>query len=259
MSVLVNGVTAHPRVSAFSQGLTSRGFGAGYDAAASARARVTGVAGPGSVGPVTSRADHINRGDTAGANSPYGPRWDFRGGGHNAGEFRGRIAGEGGGPTDYRTRTTVEDPVTGVAIDQPTRNRMEMAPGGAGPRQVVDAAGNPVVQSADKSVFPPRMDRPQIAAAGQRAVELAIGGAPGSTHTAPPGPNQNGSFRAIVTTPEGHPILVEGHYRRSPTRQIEIQTVYPVSDRAAGTIPVVPGSRTTVPGAATPADYGYGD
>jgi hypothetical protein len=259
MSALVNGVTAHPRVSAFSEGLTSRGFGAGYDAGAGARARITGTAGPGSQGPITSRAEHINRGDTLGPNSPYGPRWDFRGGGHNAGEFRARIAGEGGGLPDYQMRTTVEDPITGVAIDEATRYRMEPTPGGGPPRRFLDPAGAPVQQTSDKSLFPPSMDRPQIAAAGQRAVELAIGGAPGTQHTPPPGPNQNGSFRAIVTTPEGHPILVEGHYRRGPTGDIEIQTVYPVSDRAAGTIPAVPGSRTRVPGAATPADYGYGD
>ena len=157
---------------------------------------------------MTSRADHINRGDTAGANSPYGARWNFRGGGHNAGEFRGRIAAEGGGPTDYRIGTITEDPVTGVAIDGATRNQMEMTPGGGGPRQQLDpATGGPIRQVEDKSVFPTSMDRPQIAAAGQRAVELAIGGAPGTTHAPPSATNPNGSFRAIVTTPEGHPIL----------------------------------------------------
>jgi hypothetical protein len=255
MSMLVNGVAAHPRVSAISEGLTSRGFGAGYDAAAGARARITGTAGPGSQGPVGIRAEHVNVGETLGANSPYGPRWDFRGGGHNAPEFRARIAGEGGGPTDYRVRMTTEDPVTGVAIDTATRNRMEMTPGGGGPRQVLDPVGAPVVQSEAKSMFPPGMGRPEIAAAGQRAVELAVAGAPGTTHTPPPGPNQNGRFSAIVTTPEGHPILVEGHYR-VVNGQIVVQTIYPSSNRAAGTIPVVPGSRTLVPGAATPPSYG---
>jgi hypothetical protein len=180
----------------------------------------------------------------------------MRGGGHNANEFPARIAAEGGGPTDYRRTTAVEDPVTGVSIDQITRN--QMGGNAANPQTVLDpVTGQPVQQSALKSLFPPSMDRASIQAAGQRALELASGGAPGTTYTTPPGPNQNGSFSAIVTTPDGHPIRVQGFYSLDAAGQPVIRTVYPATDIQGPTpsIPPVPGSRTNVPGAATPPTY----
>jgi hypothetical protein len=64
------------------------------------------------------------------------------------------------------------------------------------------------------------MGRPQIEAAGRSALERAIAGAPHTEHT-PPGvhPNgkpMNGKFSAIVVTPDGHPIRVEGYYAPAP-------------------------------------------
>jgi hypothetical protein len=276
MSALIGRVATHPRVAGVSQRMTSRGFGAGYDAGAHVRARATGVGGPGSQGVInsTDRADHINKGEPVGADSPYAytpaevqaggitqQRWKFGAGGHNADEFRARIAAEGGALPDYRIRTTAKDPITGVAIDEATRYRMEMAPGGAGPRRVMTLGPVqvPIEQTSPKSMFPTSMKRAHIEAAGKRAVELALGGAPNTTHTPPPAAGQNGLFSAIVTTPEGHPIVVEGYYKILPSGEIRIETMYPVADRDAGTIPVVPGSRVTVPGAATQGEYGYGE
>ena len=109
-------------------------------------------------------------------------------------------------------------------------------------------------------MFPEGMDRADIHAAGQRALELSIGGAPGSQHVAPPGAGQNGRFSAIVTTPDGHPIRVSGYYTTDPvTGQRTIQTVYPETDLPGRQIQPVPGSRTNVPGAATPPQYDSGE
>lgn len=263
MSALVNGVTAHPRVQAMQHGFSSRGYGAGYDVGVRARSRFTGTGGPGSAGPIVTtpaRAEHVHVGDSAGPNSPYAGKWDMGGGGHNANEFRGKLAADAGGVPDYRRTTVVEDPVTGVAIDEVTRQPVKKVGGGLVPE--TDATGHPKpVKSARKSIFPDNMGRPEIEAAGQRAIELALAGAPHTSHTPPATPGGNGSFEAVVTTPNGHPIVVEGHYKRNPTTgQIEVQTVYPVSDRPAGRVDPVPGSQPTVPGGiVTPPDYDYGE
>ena len=260
MSAFVNGVTAHPRIQMIQHGFSSRGFGAGYGAARNIRTRVTGTGGPGSAGPVSVDASHVNRGDTAGPNSPYAGKWDMGGGGHNANEIRGRAATDG-----YGQATVAKDPITGVAIERFQRTQL-------------DHAGNPVPDPANpgsskakttsKSVFPESMRAPEIHAAGKTALEQAIAGAPNTTHTAPsvgPGGNAiNGKFSAIVMTPEGHPIMVEGYYAPAPGGGWEIKTVYPTTNlptaTTPGSIPAVPGSRISVPGTVvTPPDTTYGD
>ncbi|GAA3031928.1 hypothetical protein Aglo01_39080 [Actinokineospora globicatena] len=256
MSALVNGVTAHPRVQAVQHGMTSRGYGAGFGTATSARTFATKSGGPGSAGPITVDAAHVNAGDTAGPNSPYGGTWDMKGGGHNANEIRPRAASEGitSAPVDV-------DPVTGVAIDKFTRPALDNAG-----NTIPDAnqPGGIKIKDTDKSLFPDTMDRPEIAAAATKALELAIAGTPQTTHT-PPGTHPNGSpsngkFSAIVTTADGHPIRVEGYYRPAAGGGWEITTVYPATDLPAGKVVPVPGSQVSVPGGVfTPPDYDSGD
>lgn len=139
-----------------------------------------------------------------------------------------------------------------------TRNRVQNTP--AGPTPELDpATGLPKTKTAAKSLFPPEMDRASIQAAGQRALELSVGGAPGTEHTPPPGAGQNGQFSAIVTTPDGHPIRVRGWYSEDPVTGVRtVETVFPDTDLPGRTINPVPGSRTTVPGAATPPQYDSG-
>jgi hypothetical protein len=256
MSAFLNGVTMHPRVQAFQHGMSSLGYGGGFDAAAGVRSRVTGAGGPGSAGVVSIDAGHVNVGDTAKPTSPYRGTWDMAGGGHNPNEIRPRAAAEGIGHS-----TLASDPVTGVAIDKFNRPALD----GAG-NTIPDAAapGGIKVKSTNKSLFPESMGRPEIEAAGQTALERAIAGTPETTHT-PPGTNpngtvKNGKFSAIVTTPDGHPIRVEGYYASAPGGGLEIKTVYPASDVGAGRITPVPGSQVSVPGGVfTPPDYDSGD
>jgi hypothetical protein len=255
MSLFLNKVTAHPRIQTIQHGFTSRGYGMGYSGARSARGGITGVGARGSAGAITTDIGHVATGDTAGPNSPYAGNWDMAGGGHIPGEIRPRANAEG------ITRNNVAtDPITGVAIDRfqrPARNN-------AGP--MLDAAGNPVMQSKPpKSQFPEGMNRAQVERAGQIALEHALAGTPHTRNEAPSlnpnGTPKNGKFSAIVTTPQGHPITVEGYYRPGPGGVgWEITTVYPKTDPTAGVIPAVGGSRFSVPGGVvTPPDYDYGD
>jgi len=256
MSVLANGVTAHPRVTAVQHQFSSIGFGHGYDTA-------RGVRQSGAPPAISIDSVHVNVGDTQ-AGGPYktgSPNsqpnsWNMGGGGHNANAIRGRAGREGYGNTNVAT-----DPVTGVAIDRFNRPKLDNA-GNFEPDPT--APGGIAIKETNKSLFPPSMGEPEIQAAAQVALRDAMAGGPNTTHT-PPGfhPNgqpKNGTFSAIVRTPEGHPILVEGYYAPNPAGGWEVKTIYPRSDPAAGTIPAVPGSRISVPGGVvTPPDYDAGD
>jgi len=232
MSMLVNGVTMHPRVRVASEGFMSRGYGAGFEGGVGIRNRVTGAAPSGPVAFGAGKMDHVARGDTSGPGSPNAGNWDVKGGGHIPGEIIPRADAEG---RAHSTRAT--DPVSGVAIERFIR------PSGA---------------TTDKSLFPPGTTRAHVDAMGTEGLSRALTGAPGSTHTPPAGPGQNGRFSATVMGPNGHPIVVEGFYKPTASGGFEIQSVYPSTNLGAGTIPVaggtgLGGSRTLpMPGAATP-------
>lgn len=255
MSALVNGVTVHPRVQAFQHSMSSRGYGAGFDLATSGR---QAVAGRGSIpaAPITIDAGHVNVGDTAKPTTPYRGTWDMAGGGHNAKAIRARAAGEGIGHA-----TLDVDPVTGVAVEKFTRPALD---NNRNPIADPAAPGGVKVKSTNKSLFPESMGGPQIESAGRTALARSLAGGPQTTNTAP-GTNPNGSvkngkFSAIVTTPEGHPIRVEGYYAPAPGGGWEIKTIYPATDVGAGQVAPVPGSQVSVPGTVvTPPDYDSGD
>jgi hypothetical protein len=232
MSMLVNGVTSHPRVQRTSEGYMSRGYGAGFEGGIGLRSRLPNATpSPGPVSFPAGRVDHVARGDSHGPNSPNAGKWNVRGGGHVRGEIIPRANAEG---VPHTTRAT--DPITGTSIEQFTR------PSGA---------------PQDKSLFPIGTDRSHVAAMGTEGLNRALTGAPGTTLTPPTPPNVNGMFTATVRGPNGHPIIVEGYYRPTAGGG-EVQSVYPLSDLPAGTFPVVGGtglggSRTLpMPSYATP-------
>ena len=235
MSMFVNGVTMHPRVQLASQRSMSRGYGAGFEVGVGARARMPGatpVPGPTSMPP--GKMDHVARGDTSPPGSPNAGNWNVKGGGHIPGEIIPRADAEG---RPHTTQAT--DPVTGVSIE-----RFNRPP--------------PSTATTDKSLFPPGTTRPQVDAMGNTGLQRALSGAPGSTHTPPTAPGQNGRFTATVMGPNGHPIIIEGFYKPVAGGGFEIQSVYPSTNLGAGTIPVaggtgLGGSRSVPgPGYATP-------
>jgi hypothetical protein len=77
---------------------------------------------------------------------------------------------------------------------------------------------------------------------GTEGLNRALTGAPGSNLTPPTATNPNGRFTATVMGPNGHPIIIEGHYRPNATGGFEIQSVYPSSNLGPGTIPVPGGT-----------------
>jgi hypothetical protein len=217
MSMLVNGVTASPRVRGISEGAMSRGYGAGFEGGINVRNRLPGAATP--PGPTSIPAgdmEHIARGDTLGPNSPNAGKWNVRGGGHIPDEIIPRADAEG---IPHSTRTT--DPVSGVSIEDFTR------PNGA---------------NTPKSEFPPGTTRPQVESMGTEGLNRALTGAPGSSLTPPTAPNTNGTFTATVMGPNGHPIVVKGFYCPNGAGGFEIPSVFPNTDLSAGTIPVPGGT-----------------
>ena len=217
MSMIVNGVTASPRVRGISEGAMSRGYGAGFEGGIGIRDRLPGAAAPpGPTSIPTANLEHVARGDTLGPNSPNAGKWNVRGGGHIPDEIMPRADAEG---VPHSTKTT--DPVSGVSIEDFTR------PNGT---------------NTPKSEFPPGTTRAHVDAMGTEGLNRALTGAPGSSLTPPTGPNTNGSFTATVKAPNGHPIIIEGYYRPNATGGFELQTVYPQSDLNAGTFPVPGGT-----------------
>jgi hypothetical protein len=190
MSMIVNGVTASPRVRGISEGAMSRGYGAGFEGGIGIRSRMPGAAAPS--GPTSIPAgdmEHVVRGDTLGPNSPNAGKWNVRGGGHIPDEIIPRADAEG---VPHSTRTT--DPVSGISIEDFTR------PNGA---------------TTPKSEFPPGTTRPQVENMGTEGLNRALTGAPGSSLTPPAAPNANGRFTATVMGPNGHPIIIEGSIART--------------------------------------------
>jgi hypothetical protein len=178
MSMIVNGVTASPRVRGISEGAMSRGYGAGFEGGIGVRNRLPGAATP--PGPTSIPAanlEHVARGDTLGPNSPNAGKWNVRGGGHIPDEIIPRADAEG---VPHSTRTT--DPVSGVSIEDFTR------PNGA---------------NTPKSEFPPGTTRAHVDAMGTEGLNRALTGAPGSSLRPPTGPNSNGAFTATVMGPRG--------------------------------------------------------
>jgi hypothetical protein len=239
MSLLVNGVTAHPRIRMISEASMSRGYGAGFEGGVGIRNRVTGAAPPGPTSITSTRMDHVARGDDVGGGANAG-KWNVRGGGHVPDEIIPRADSEG---IPHRTRAT--DPITGTSIENFDR-------------------WAPSTQTSDKSLFPPGTTRAHVEAMGTEGLNRALTGAPGSSLTPPVPPSTNGSFTATVIGPNGHPIEIAGHY--TPTGSgFEIQSVYPNSNPSAGTIPVVGGtglggSRTLpIPTYSHPAGTGQTD
>jgi hypothetical protein len=240
MSMLVNGVTARPRVRLASEGAMSRGYGAGFEPGVGLRSRVTGATPPGPTSMTPGRMDHVAKGDDVGGGANAG-KWNVRGGGHVLDEIIPRADGDG---VPHRTRTT--DPVTGVSIENFDR-------------------WAPSTQTKDKSLFPRGTTRPQVEVMGTEGLNRALTGAPGTSLT-PPMPNQtNGSFTATVMGPHGHPIEIAGHYAPTASGGYEVQSVYPNSDLVAATIPVaggtgLGGSRTLpIPTYSHPAGTGQTD
>lgn len=217
MSMIVNGVTASPRVRGISEGAMSRGYGVGFEGGIGIRNRMPGAANP--PGPTSIPAgdmEHVARGDTLGPNSPNAGKWNVRGGGHIPDEIIPRADAEG---VPHATRTT--DPVSGVSIEDFTR------PNGA---------------NTPKSEFPPGTTRPQVEAMGTEGLNRALTGAPGSSLTPPTPPSTNGTFTATVMGPNGHPIIVQGFYHPNGVGGFEIPSVFPSTDLGAGTIPVPGGT-----------------
>ncbi|GAA2683910.1 MULTISPECIES: hypothetical protein [Actinosynnema] len=253
MSALVNGVTAHPRVQGFQHNATSRSYGAAFEATTGLSGHTTSRSGP--RGPVTVDHQHVNVGDTASPSSPYRNTWDMQGGGHNATAIRARAAREG------ITSTSVDvDPVTGVAVEKFSRPALNSS-GNTIPDAT--APGGVQVRVRMKSLFPESMGEAEIAKLAAVALERARAGAPQTSHTAPGtnanGSPMNGSFSAVVVTPDGHPIRVEGYYAQGPGG-LEIKTAYPATDVANARVSPVPGSQVSVPGGVfTPPDYDAGD
>ncbi len=179
MSVLVNGVSAHGRVQGVQTRFTGMGHGAGFRGGRGARNRITGTGSAGSAGPIHIDSTHVHQGDTAGG-GPYAGKWNMKGGGHSPGDIRARAAGDG-----YGNQTLATDPVTGVAIDQFSRPKL-------------DNAGNPIPDPATpgqnqritrrKSLYPESMSHAQIEQGGRTALEQALAGAPNTSHTPPPAP-----------------------------------------------------------------------
>lgn len=237
MSMVVNGVAAHPRVRLASEGAMSRGYGAGFEGGVGLRGRLGGAAPPGPASISPAQLDHVARGDSASPTSPNAGNWTVKGGGHVPGEIIPRADGEG---VPHSPRAN--DPVTGVSIERFTR------PSGA---------------TTDKSLFPPGTTRAHVDTMASQGLGRALSGAPGSSFTPPPAPtatnpNPNGTFRATVRAPNGHPIVIEGFYRPNGAGGFEIASVFPSTNLPAGTIPVVGGtglggSRTVpIPGYAYP-------
>jgi len=219
MSMLVNGVTASPRIRGISEGAMSRGYGAGFEGGIGVRDRLPGAATP--PGPTSIPAanlDHVARGDTSGPNSPNAGKWTVQpnSGGHVSGEIIPRADAEG---VPHTPRAT--DPVSDVSIERFIR------PSGA---------------TTDKSLFPPGTTRPQVEVMGTEGLNRALIGAPGSSLTPPTASGTNGRFKATVMAPNGHPIIVEGWYRPTAAGGFEIQSIYPSSSLGAGTIPVPGGT-----------------
>jgi hypothetical protein len=113
------------------------------------------------------------------------------------------------------------NPVSGVSIEQFTR------PNGL---------------TTDKSLFPPGTTRADVDAMGNVGLQRALTDAPGSSLTPPTAPSTNGEFTATVMGPNGHPIVIKGYYRPNPAGGYDIQSVFPSSGLAAGTIPVPGGT-----------------
>ena len=232
LSVLVTGVSSHPRVRMTSERFMSRGYGAGFEGGVGLRGRFSGATPPGPVSISGPMMEHVARGDTSPPTSPNAGKWNVKGGGHVPGEILPRADAEA---VPHTTRAT--DPVTGVSIEQFTR---------------------PSGSTTDKSLFPPSTTRAHVDAMGETGLSRALSGDPGSSLTPPTSPTSNGRFRAVVRGPDGHPILVEGFYRPDGAGGYTIQSVYPSTNLGAGTVPVVGGtglggSRTLpMPAYATP-------
>jgi len=226
LSMFVNGIAMHPQIRGMSQNAMSRGYGAGFEGGIGIRNQLPGAPPPPATSIPATAMNHVAQGDTAGPGSPYAGNWNVRGGGHVPGEIIPRADAQG---TPHTTTTT--DPVSGVSIEQFTR------PNGA---------------TTDKSLFPPSTTRADVDAMGNAGLQRALSNAPGSSFTPPTAPNSNGHFTATVMGPDGHPILIEGYYRPNPAGGFDIQSVFPSTNLAAGTIPVpggtgLGGSRTVPP------------
>ena len=231
MSMLVNGVTAHPRVQSISESAMSRGYGAGFEGGIGLRNRLPGAqSSPGPVSFPADRLEHVARGDSRPPTSPYAGDWTVKqnGGGHVPGEIIPRADAQG---VPHSTRAN--DPVTGVSLERFIR------PSGA---------------TTDKSLFPPNTTRAHVDAMATEGLNRALTGAPGSTHTP-----ANNSFTAVVQGPDGHPLVVRGFYRPDGAGGFAIQSIFPQSDPGTATIPVVGGtglggsrSLPTLPTYATP-------
>jgi hypothetical protein len=211
--MIVNGVTASPRVRGFSEGMMSRGYGAGFEAGIGIGNRLPSAARPGPTSIPAGDMEHIARGDTLGPNSPNAGKWNVRGGGHIPDEIIPRADTEG------VPRTT--DPVSGVSIEDFTR------PNGA---------------NTPKSEFPPGTTRPQVETMGTEGLNRALTGAPDSSLTPPVPPSTNGTFTATVMGPNGRPIMIKGFYTPDGAGGYTIPSVFPNTDLGAGTIPVPGGT-----------------
>lgn len=217
MSMIVNGVTASPRVRGISEGAMSRGYGAGFEGGIGIRNRMPGAAAPpGPTSILAGNLEHVARGDTAGPNSPNAGNWNVKGGGHIPGEIIPRADAEG---VPHSTVTT--DPVNGVSIENFTR------PSGA---------------NTPKSLFPPGTTRAQVEIMGTEGLNRALTKAAGTTIAPPTAPNTNGSFTATVMGPHGQPIVVKGYYRPNATGGLEIQSVFPSTDVSTGAIQIPGGT-----------------
>ncbi len=246
MSAFTNGISMNSRVQGWQQSNMSLGYRGGFAAGQGIHGLATGGSGYSGPAPTTTtdRSAHTNVGDSK-QGGPNAGDWNMKGGGHNAQEMPTRAADAG-----YGNDTVAVDPQNGTTIQEYSRPKMN---NDGSP--VIDGAGNPEMKTTRKTTFPDSMGTPDIDAMGNQVLGDAMAGKGGTSLTAP-GSNQ-GKFSGTGFTPDGHPILVEGHYKVDPaTGQPQVQTVYPVGDMKGGTFPSQYNGYGAPPLYATPPNYG---
>lgn len=238
MSVLTTGAASTPLGKSLQTRMMGIGYGSGYQFGQGVHGAATGQNYQGAAPTIESQ--HINYGDDKSGTN----QWNMKGGGHNP-DNMGLRAQQAG----YGEATLATDPLTGATIKEYSRPKLD----NQGQPIVDPVTGQPQVKTISKSQFPAGMSDSTTDALATKALTDALAGRPHSSLT-PPAGTGNGEFRALVTSPDGHPMPVKGYYSVDANGIPHIETAFPESNIMARQFSTdhVPGSYGTRPLYATP-------
>jgi hypothetical protein len=175
------------------------------------------VAGRGKATTTKATQEHVHEGGTVkDPQSPYNGKWDG-GGLHNWDGLQARIKKDG-----FKIEKVTEDPVTGTR--EVTVERVGKHP----------KTGAEVKGKVTKTVYPKKMKRAEIDAAGERALQDSLNGAPntkldmpGAKGTKSDGTPVDGYFEATVPTGHGDSLRVQGWFKKNADGTFEVTSHAP--------------------------------